>query len=68
MDKKRNAAALLREYDKLRMRLSTLERETQKAVTEYGVSVGIWGLSKDKFRLQLQMEAERKVKDKRANG
>jgi hypothetical protein len=70
MDKKRNAAALLREHDKLRARARALERETQKAVTEYGLSVGVWGLSMDKFRLQLQMEEERKQKQKkeRASG
>ena len=69
-DTKKTATALLREYDKLRARLRILEREAQKAVTDYGVSTGTWGLSVDKFRLQLQMEEERKQKSKkeRANG
>lgn len=63
MDKKRHAVALLREHDALKARLRILERETQKAVTEYGVASGVWGLSIDRFRLQLQMEREREEKD-----
>jgi len=65
--KKQTAIALLREYDRLRARLRVLERETQEAITAYGVENGIWGLSIDKFRLQLQMEAEREEKEQ-ANG
>ena len=69
-DTKKTATALLRDYDKLRARLRVLERDTQKAVTTYGLATGTWGLSVDKFRLQLQMEEERKQKQKkeRANG
>lgn len=66
-DNKKTAARLLREHDALKARLRVLEREMQKAVTAYGVESGIWGLSADKFRLQLQMEAERKTKE-RARG
>lgn len=64
---KKTATALLREYDTLKSRLRVLERETQKAVTQYGLDTGTWGLSVDKFRLQLQMEAEREARE-RANG
>lgn len=66
-DTKKAAARLLREHDTLKARLRVLEREAQKAITSYGVETGIWGLSMDKFRLQLQMEAERKAKE-RARG
>lgn len=59
LNKKQIATALLREHDTLKARLRILERETQKAVTAYGVESGTWGLSMDKFRLQLQMEQER---------
>jgi hypothetical protein len=65
--KKQAATALLREYDRLYARMRVLERETQKAVTAYGVESGVWGLSIDKFRLQLRMEAERREKE-RADG
>jgi hypothetical protein len=60
MEEKKKATALLREYDTLRARMRVLERETQKAVTSYGIASGIWGLTADKFRLQLQMEKEQK--------
>lgn len=62
MDKKKHALALLREHDLLEARLRVLKRETQKAVTDYGVSQGIWGLDINKFRLQQQMGQERKEK------
>ncbi len=63
-NKKAKAVALLRKHDTLKAQLRLLERDMQKAVTEYGVSTGVWGLSADKFRLQLQMEAEREQKEK----
>jgi hypothetical protein len=65
MDKKRKAIALLRKHDALEAQLRILKRETAKAVADYGVtSLRSWGLSMDKFRIQLQMEAERKAKEK----
>lgn len=66
-DTKKQAMRLLREHDTLKARLRILEREAQKVITAYGVETGVWGLSMDKFRLQLQMEAERKAKE-RARG
>lgn len=63
-DTKKTAVRLLREHDTLKARLRILEREAQKVITAYGVETGVWGLSMDKFRLQLQMEEERKTKEK----
>lgn len=62
---KQSAIRLLREHDTLRARLRVLEREMQKAVTTYGLEVGIWGLSADKFRLSLQMEEEQRERAKK---
>lgn len=65
MDKKQKAIALLREHDALKARLRLLERETAKAVADYGVtSLRTWGLSIDKFRLHLEMEQEREAKER----
>ena len=65
MDKKCKAIALLREHDALKARLRILERETQKAVTEFGVDhLRSWGMSIDKFRLHLEMEEERAEREK----
>ncbi len=65
MDKKQKAIALLREHDALKARLRLLERETQKAISEYCVEhLRTWGLSIDKFRLHLEMEQEREAKER----
>jgi hypothetical protein len=65
MDKKQKATALLREHDALKARLRVLERETQKAVSDYGVThLRSWGMSIDMFRMHLQMEQEREAKEK----
>ena len=65
MDKKRKAIALLRKHDALEAQLRTLKRETQKAVSDYSVThLRSWGMGIDTFRLHLQMEEERKTKEK----
>jgi hypothetical protein len=53
---KKEAAALLRKYDKMRVELRTLEHELAKACAEYGKSQGIWGFTRDHLRLQLERE------------
>ena len=53
---KKEAAALLRKYDKMRAELRTLEHELAKACAEYGKSQGIWGFTRDHLRLQLERE------------
>lgn len=53
---KQRAALLLREYDQLRSRMRSVERELAKAVTAYGKESGYWGLNKDHFRIQLDNE------------
>jgi hypothetical protein len=59
MDKKQKAIALLREHDALEARMRILKRETYAAVTEYGVSVGVWGMRPDHLRIQLEQEKEK---------
>lgn len=53
---KMKAALLLRKYDQLRMELRAVEQELGKAVATYGRETGLWGLSKDHFRIQLDNE------------
>jgi hypothetical protein len=53
---KKEAAALLRKYDKMRAELRTLEHELAKACAEYGKSQGIWGFTRDHLRMQLERE------------
>lgn len=56
MTTKAEAAALLREYDELRARMRVLERELGRACAEYGRSIGVWGLTRDHLRIQLERE------------
>lgn len=56
MATKKEAAALLRRYDKLRAELRTLEHDLARACTDYGKSQGIWGFTRDHLRLQLERE------------
>lgn len=53
---KKEAAALLRKYDKLRAEMRVLEHELAKACTEYGKSIGVWGFNRDHLRMQLERE------------
>lgn len=56
MTTKREAAALLRRYDKLKHELRVLEHDLAKACTDYGKSQGIWGFTRDHLRMQLERE------------
>lgn len=56
MTSKKEVAALLRKYDKMRHELRTLEHELSKACTDYGRTQGIWGFNKDYLRTQLERE------------
>lgn len=53
---KKEAAELLARYDALRLELRTLEPQLNRACTEYGRSVGIWGFTRDHLRMQLERE------------
>lgn len=53
---KKEAAAMLRKYDRMRNELRVLEHELAKACAEYGKSQGIWGFTKDHLRMQLERE------------
>jgi len=56
MTTKREAAALLRKYDKMRHELRTLEHDLAKACTDYGRAQGIWGFNRDHLRMQIERE------------
>jgi hypothetical protein len=56
MTTKKEAAALLRKYDKLRHELRTLEHDLAKACTDYGRTQGLWGFNKDHLRMQIERE------------
>lgn len=60
-DLKKRASALLRQYDKRRAELQTLERDLARACSEYGRSVGLWGFNRDYLRAQLERERGSKV-------
>lgn len=53
---KKEAAALLRKYDKMRLEMRALEHELAKACAAYGKSQGIWGFTRDHLRMQLERE------------
>lgn len=53
---KKEAAALLRKYDKMRLELRTLEHELGKACAAYGRTIGVWGYTRDHLRMQLERE------------
>ena len=56
MTTKKEAAALLRKYDKLRHELRAIEAELAKACADYGRTQGVWGFNKDHLRMQLERE------------
>lgn len=53
---KKEVAAMLRKYDRMRNALRVLEHELGKACAEYGRSQGIWGFTRDHLRMQLERE------------
>lgn len=53
---KKEVAAMLRKYDRMRNDLRVLEHELAKACADYGRSQGIWGFTRDHLRLQLERE------------
>lgn len=56
---KRDAVRLLRRYDAMRKQLRALEKETNKACTEYGVSTGRWGFRPDHLRMEMELVKEK---------
>ena len=65
-DTKKEAAKLLRKYDKMRMELHSLERELTRAVLAYATEQKLGFYDKDKFRVMLMVEAEMQAKRKKA--
>ena len=65
-DTKKQAAKLLRKYDKMRMELHSLERELTRAVLAYATEQKLGFYDKDKFRVRLMVEAEMQAKRKKA--
>lgn len=56
MTTKKEAATLLRKYDKLRHELRAIEAELAKACADYGRTQGVWGFNRDHLRMQLERE------------
>ena len=66
MTTKKEAAALLRKYDKLRHEMRELEHNLAKACADYGRSIGVWGFTRDHLRMQgiaPHFECEGEVRD-----
>lgn len=63
---KKQAAKLLRKYDRMRMELHSLERELTRAVRAYADEEKLGFYDKDKFRVRLMVEAEMAAKRKKA--
>lgn len=55
-DSKKEAAKLLRKYDKMRMEMRTLEHDLARACADYGRSIGVYGYRADHLRMQLARE------------
>lgn len=53
---KKEVAAMLRKYDRMRNDLRVLERELNKACADYGRTQGIWGFTRDHLRMQIERE------------
>lgn len=53
---KKEAAALLRKYDRMRNELRVLEHELAKACVAYGKTQGVTGFTRDHLRMQLERE------------
>ena len=53
---KKEVAAMLRKYDRMRNDLRVLEHELAKACADYGRSQGIWGFTRGHLRMQLERE------------
>ena len=53
---KKEAAVLLRRYDKMRHELRLLEQDLAKACADYGRSQGIWGYTHNHLRMQIERE------------
>lgn len=53
---KAEVVRMLEEYDALRAKLRTLERELNRACADYGRTRGVWGFSRDHLRMQVERE------------
>lgn len=53
---KKEVAAMLRKYDRMRNDLRVLEHQLNRACVEYGKTQGIWGFTRDHLRMQLERE------------
>jgi len=56
MTTKKEVAAMLRKYDKMRTDLMILEHNLAATCANYGRSQGIWGFTRDHLRMQLERE------------
>lgn len=53
---KKEVAAMLRKYDKMRFEMRILEITLNRACAEYGRERGVYGFTKDHLRMQIEME------------
>ena len=60
-DTRKEAARLLRRYDKLRAELRAIEPLLNKTCASYGREIGIYGYTRDHLHMHLQQKKEAKA-------
>ena len=60
-DTRKEAARMLRRYDKLRAELRALEPLLSKAAASYGKEIGVYGYTRDHLRMHLQQQKDAKT-------
>jgi len=58
ISRREHATRLLRRYDNMRKEMRELERQLNKAATDYGRELGYYGFTKDMLRIRLENEVE----------
>jgi hypothetical protein len=58
ISRREHATRLLHHYDNMRKEMRELERQLNKAVTDYGRELGYYGFTKDMLRIRLENEVE----------
>jgi hypothetical protein len=58
ISRKAYATHLLRRYDTMRREMRALERELNRAATDYGREIGCFGFTKDMLLIRLENEGK----------
>jgi hypothetical protein len=58
ISRREHATRLLNRYDNMRKEMRELERQLNKAATDYGRELGYYGFTKDMLRIRLENEVE----------